>query len=263
MAIEFISNLKSAWVEPGQSEPVTFGEFTAPSSFKTFFTFAHDKTNKDWQIHFHVSVSKLGSPLLESVQVFGTESTLRNPGGVERWQLKIAEEYRAQLLNLALRLAIETRWPTVMLKSEYNAENMALSRALTQAGIKRNQKVLVHPSEVNFTLKSGEKGEFVRFWDGNPEPLNSTDLKKLQKLIGEKTRKKITLELLQEVARIYQEEASRIGGKPTKAVEKEMNCTSYRTAQDYVAAARKAKLLPETTPGKVTIKKTAKRKEKK
>ena len=188
---------------------------------------------------------------------------MRDPGGVQRWQLKIAEEYRAQLLNLSLRLAIETRWPTVMLKSEFNAENIAISRALSSAGVKRNQKVLVHPSEVDFTLKSGERGVFVRFWDGNPDPLNSTELKKLQKLIGEKTRKKITLELLAEVARIYQDEATRIGGKPTKAVERELNCTSYRTAQDYVAMARKAKLLPETTPGKVTVKKATKRKEKK
>jgi hypothetical protein len=263
MAIEFISNLKSAWVEPGQSEPVTFGDFTAPSNFITFYTFTDEKTDRDWEIHFYVSVSKLGTPLLESVQVFGTKPTLRTPGGVERWQLKIAEEYRAQLLNLALRLAIETRWPTVMLKSEYNSENMAISRALSNAGIKRNQKVLAHPSEVDFTLESGEKGEFVRFWDGNPDALNSNELKKLQKLIGEKTRKKITLELLAEVARIYQDEATRIGGKPTKAVERELNCTSYRTAQDYVALARKAKLLPETTPGKVTVKKSTKRKEKK
>lgn len=263
MAIEFIANLKSAWVEPGQSEPVTFGDFTAPSSFITFFTFTGDKNDKDWEIRFYVSVTQLGSPLLESVQVFGSKSTLRDPGGVQRWQLKIAEEYRAQLLNLSLRLAIETRWPTVMLKSEFNAENIAISRALSSAGVKRNQKVLVHPSEVEFNLKSGERGEFVRFWDGNPDPLNSTELKKLQKLIGEKTRKKITLELLAEVARIYQDEATRIGGKPTKAVERELNCTSYRTAQDYVAMARKAKLLPETTPGKVTVKKATKRKEKK
>jgi hypothetical protein len=53
---------------------------------------------------------------------------------VQRWQLKIVEQYRYTLLELAVELAITTRWPTVMLRREYSAENMALSRATVNPG---------------------------------------------------------------------------------------------------------------------------------
>ena len=81
----------------------------------------------------------------------------------------------------------------------------------------------------------------------------------LQKLIGKKIRKKITPELLREVARIYNDEGTRIGGKPVKAIQIHFTC-SYRTAQDYVAMAREAKFLPQADKGKVTVSKTKNRK---
>jgi hypothetical protein len=267
VAIDLIPNLESAWVEPGQSEPVSFGEFVAPEQFMTFFTFRDDRKNIKsglWELEFSVGVSPLGTPKLVAVRVLGNRHTeligdARSRDGVERWQLKVVEQYRTQLLTLALRLAIEMR-PTVLLRREYSAENMATSRALSKGGIKSNEVVLEHPSTITGKLPNGEIADFVRFWDGNPNPFNAKELKDLQKLIGVKIRQKITRDLLSEVAEIYNEEGSRLGGKPVKAIQTRFNC-SYRTAQDYVKYAREEKLLPPTTAGKVTVKKPRNRKE--
>ena len=269
MAIDLIPNLESAWVEPGQSEPVSFGEFVAPEQFLAFFTFRDDRKNTKtglWDLEFSVGVSPLGTPKLIEVSVFGNRHTelftdAKDRDGVERWQLKVVEQYRTQLLTLALRLAIEMR-PTVLLRREYSDETMALSRALTYLGIKANEIFLEHPSTITGKLPNGEIADFVRFWDGNPNPFNAKELKDLQKLIGVKIRQKITRDLLSEVADIYNEEGTRLGGKPVKAIQTRFNC-SYRTAQDYVRYAREEKLLPPTTAGKVTVKKPITRKGKK
>lgn len=268
MAIDLIPSLESAWVEPGQSEPVTFGEYVAPEFFRAFFTFKDERKNRKvgyWDLWFSVSVSPLGSPKLVEVTILGNRYLLEDAlngdrDGVERWQLKVVEQYRTQLLTLALRLSIETRRPTVMLRNEYSVENAALSRAMTKAGIKTNDRVLEHPSTITGKLPSGENADFVRFWDGNPNPLNAKELKELQKFIGVKIRQKITRDLLSEVADIYNEEGTRLGGKPVKAIQTRFNC-SYRTAQDYVRYAREEKLLPPTTAGKVTVKNPRYRKE--
>lgn len=228
MVAELIPDLKTAWIEPAQAEPVFFGDFVAPASFSAWFIFntpqsKSDKSqgvSREWDLYLDVTVSELGTPELASVLVKGSRSTnLLQPkrSGVERWQLKVAEQYRAQLLTLALRVAVETRWPTVTLE--------------------------------------GERADFVRFWDGNPKPLNAQELKALQKLIGEKIRQKITGEVLAEVARIYTSEAEALGGKPVKAVQDHFG-GSYRSAQDYVRKARQEGYLPKTTRGKVTTKHT-------
>jgi hypothetical protein len=267
MAIDLIPNLVSAWVEPGQSEPAVFGEYVAPESFLVLFTFRDERDRKEWDLTFTVKVSELGTPKLFSVEILGNRSA-NDPGsdrdGVDRWQLKVVEQYRAQLLNLALRLSIDTVWPTVMLRREYSAENVAVIRAMTKLDRKPNARVLEHPSTITGTFGdghplAGEVADFVRVWDSNPEPLTPKQLQDLQKLIGKKIRKKITPELLREVARIYNDEGTRIGGKPVKAIETHFSC-SYRTAQDYVAMAREAKFLPQAEKGKVTVSKTKKRK---
>jgi hypothetical protein len=151
-----------------------------------------------------------------------------------------------------------------MLRREYSAENVAMIRAMTKLDHKPNARVLEHPSTITGTfpkdhLLAGEVADFVRVWDGNPKPLTPKQLQDLQKLIGKKIRKKITPELLREVARIYNDEGTRIGGKPVKAIETHFSC-SYRTAQDYVAMAREARFLPQADKGKVTVSKTKKRK---
>jgi hypothetical protein len=273
MVDELIPNLKSAWIEPAQAEPVAFGGYVAPASFSAWFIFNTPQTNlsksernnwvdREWDLFLDVTVSELGTPELASVLVKGSRSTnLLHPDrqGVERWQLKVAEQYRTQLLSLALRVAVETRSPTVMLRREYSAETSATMRALTEAGQKGNKVVLEHPSTITGVLPSGEVADFVRFWDGNPDPLNAKELKVLQKLIGEKIRQKITGEVLVEVAKIYTSEAQALGGKPVKAVQDHFG-GSYRSAQDYVRKAREEGYLPQTTRGKVTIKQTRARK---
>ena len=174
MAIDLIPNLVSAWVEPGQSEPVSFGDYVAPESFLCFFTFRDDRDRKEWDLTFTVKVSELGTPKLFSVEILGNRSP-KDPSseraGVDRWQLKVVEQYRAQLLNLALKLSIDTVWPTVMLRREYTPENVAVSRAITAVGRKPNQIYLEHPSTITGNLPNGEPADFVRFWDGNPNPL--------------------------------------------------------------------------------------------
>ena len=267
MAIDLIPNLVRAWVEPGQSEPVSFGDYVAPESFRCFSTFSDDRDGKEWDLFFTVHVSELGTPKLFSVEVLGNRSA-KDPNseraGVDRWQLKVVEQYRAQLLSLALKLSIDTVWPTVMLRREYSAENVAMIRAMTKLDHKPNAKVLEHPSTISGTFPdghplAGEVADFVRVWDSNPKPLTPKQLQDLQKLIGKKIRKKITPELLREVARIYNDEGTRIGGKPVKAIQIHFAC-SYRTAQDYVAMAREAKFLPQADRGKVTVSKTKNRK---
>jgi hypothetical protein len=268
VAIDLIPNLETAWAEPGHSEPVSFGEYVAPKQFKTFFIFRDDRKNTKtsyWDIHFTVGVSPLGTPKLLSVEVLGNRSqrtfTLKHRDGVERWQLKVVEQYRTQLLTLALRLAVEMR-PTVLLRREFDATNMAISRAITKAGGKPNEILLEHPSTITGKLPNGEVADFVRFWDVTRNRFNAKELRDLQKLIGVKIRQKITRDLLSEVADIYNEEGTRLGGKPVKAIQTRFNC-SYRTAQDYVSYAREEKLLPPTTAGKVTVKKPINRKGKK
>lgn len=272
MVAELIPNLKTAWIEPAQAEPVSFGDYVAPASFSAWFIFNTPQTKSDkskgisreWDLYLDVTVSELGTPELASVLIKGSRSTnMLQPDrqGVERWQLKVAEQYRAQLLTLALRVAIETRSPSVLLRREYSAETASAMRALTKAGQKGNRVVLEHPSTLNGVLPSGEVADFVRFWDGNQDPLNAQELKVLQKLIGEKIRQKITSEVLVEVARIYTSEAQALGGKPVKAVQDHFG-GSYRSAQDYVRKAREEGHLPQTTRGKVTIKQTRARKDK-
>lgn len=270
MVVDLIPNLETAWIEPAHAEPVAFGNFVAPSSFSAWFIFTTPQTKSDkykgikreWDLFFNVMVSELGTPELASVSINGSRSTNPlndNREGVERWQLKVVEQYRAQLLTLALRVAIETRSPTVLLRREYNLVTVATLRAMTEVGIKGNAIVLEHPATLNGILPSGEVADFVRFWDGNPNPLNAQELKALQKHIGEKIRQKITNELLIEVAKIYTSEAQALGGKPVKAVMDHFG-GSYRSAQEYVRRARKEKYLPPTTRGKVTIKQTRDRK---
>jgi hypothetical protein len=275
MVAELIPDLKTAWIEPAQAEPVSFGDFVAPASFSAWFIFNTPQTKSDksqgvsreWDLYLDVTVSELGTPELASVLVKGSRSTnllQPNRSGVERWQLKVAEQYRAQLLTLALRVAVETRWPTVMLRREYSLENSAMLRAMTELDHKPNARVLEHPSTLGGVFPKGhalegEHADFVRFWDGNPNPLNAKELKALQKLIGEKIRQKITGEVLAEVARIYTSEAEALGGKPVKAVQDHFG-GSYRSAQDYVRKARQEGYLPKTTRGKVTTKNTRERK---
>jgi hypothetical protein len=256
-----IPNLVMAHSEPGHSEPTKFGEHVIGSNITSMFEFKDG--DKTWRAYFKIKITELGTPKLLSVEVTGSTAKhpkpltksydasnmdelierFKSPGklpptwskaeleefsrlqpeaeSVERWQLKIIEQFRFQLLELGIRLAIELGEPMKQKTPDGNWQ-------------------LVYMPRDKFT-----------------EP----EIKKLLKDIDKKIRQKITPELLAEVARIYTEAGIR-GERPIKAIAEFYKC-SDRTAQDYATKARELKLLPETTPGKVTVKKPRARKEKK
>lgn len=257
-----IPNLVMAHSEPGHSEPTMFGEHVIAKKFHSSFEFKDEE--KTWTVRFSIEITELGTPKLKSVTVQGSvakhpkplagrtidatnsdevmkhltltgklppihseeeieewRQTAPEPDSVQRWQLKIVEQYRFQLLELAIRLAIELGSPSKMKTPD---------------------------------------GGFLIMYDPR-EPFSPSELKTLLKDIDKKIRQKITPDFLAEVARIYTEAGLR-GERPIKAIEEFYKC-SYRTAQDYATKAREIKLLPETTPGKVTVKKPRARKEKK
>lgn len=96
--------------------------------------------NKTWDVKFRVAISESGTPSLYSVEVNGSYRAVKlnkvtkspvdlfiplgtfkpserdkpnplNRESVERWQLKLVEQYRFQLLELALWLAISSVTP--------------------------------------------------------------------------------------------------------------------------------------------------------
>ena len=191
MVAEQIPNLIFAHSEPGVSDPVQFGDRVIASAFTSLFMFK-DK-DKTWTAIFKIRVSDLGTPKLHSVEVIGSQTKHPKPlraltmtngkpdpnwtedeyaeyselipdtESVERWQLKVIEQYRFQLLELGIHLAIKLGEPTFM----------------------------KFPS-----------GEIRRHWDPIP-PLTVTELKQLQRQIDTKIRQKITPDLLAHVADLY------------------------------------------------------------
>jgi len=257
--IRQVPGLYEVWIEPGQSEPVKFGERIIPETFTVFYSFK-DKS-KTWLVEFNISITTGGTPILTSATTFGAEITKvigskiihEERDTVQRWQLKVVEQYRYQLLELGIELAITTRWPTVMLRREYNAENMAVSRAITGLGARPNQIVLEHPSTITGTLPSGEPADFVRFWDGHPDPITGKELKELQRDIGKSVRRRVTDKFLKEIAGVYTQ-AVADGLDPITQLINVYKCKK-RTAQEWATKARAPHLgfLPPTTPGKVTV----------
>lgn len=255
-----IPNLVMAHSEPGQNEPTKFGEHVIAKEFRSIFKFKDGE--KTWSVYFTIKITELGTPKLLSVEVTGSRPKHPKPisrsinfhtatkkeikewdqnkgyawvtkeemeefnrlqpeaDSVERWQLKLVEQFRFQLLELGIRLAIE----------------------------------LGNPMK-----KQSPDGEWQLIYMPR-EPFSESEIKTLLKDIDKKIRQKITPDFLKEVARIYTEAGLR-GERPIKAIEEFYKC-SYRTAQDYATKAREQKLLPETTPGKVTVKKPRARKEK-
>jgi hypothetical protein len=151
MVVEQIPNLVFAHSEPGRSEPTKFGEHLIAKSFTTVFRFKDN--DKTWGAEFHVSISDLGTPKLTGVDIRGsvlpnpkpltksytkenmselieitqgkrksfTEKELEEnrrlqpeADSVERWQIKVIEQYRFQLLEIAIHLAIKMGDPTYL-----------------------------------------------------------------------------------------------------------------------------------------------------
>jgi hypothetical protein len=232
-----------AWAEPGQSEPTYLGKHIVPKAFDAIFMFK-EKDDKDWTVIFTVSVSELGTPSLDSV-------TIRN--GVDRWKIKLIEQYRYTLLEMALKIVVKTRTPQIMLESEYSPVAVAVMRAMAKMGIESSNPVVM---ELPTHLK-GVPTKFVRYWDGKADPLTRSELSELTKTINTTLRKQITPEYLQHIADVYTQ-AVQNGKNPIQAIM-DSDRVKHRTASDYATKARKLGLLPETQPGVVTIE-TPKRK---
>ncbi len=239
----FVPGLFMAWAEPGQSEPTYLGKHIVPKTFDTIFMFK-EKEDKDWTVIFTVSVSDLGTPSLDSV-------VIRH--GVDRWKIKLIEQYRYTLLEMALKIVVKTRTPQIMLESEYSPLAVAVMRAMAKLGVESSNPVVM---ELPTHLK-GVPTKFVRYWDGKADPLTRSELSELTKTINTTLRKQITPEYLQHIATIYTQ-AVKDGKNPIQAIM-DSERVKHRTASDYATKARKLGLLPETTPGVVTIE-TPKRK---
>jgi len=233
---DFVSGLTEAFCEPGDSEPVEFGKFIVPKTFRAIYLFT-DRKDEKWIVTMTVSISDLGTPVLDSVEI---------SGNVTRSKLKIVEEYRYLLLELSLKIVVKTRVPQVMLESEYSVETVAIVRALSRAGMPNSNPIVMDITELD-----SQPVKFVRYWDGRSEPLTRAELQELNKTINTALRRRITPEYLQHIANIYTQ-AVLEGKKPVQAIM-DSERVEHRTASNYGSRARKLGLLPDTVPGVVTI----------
>lgn len=240
----FVPGLFMAWAEPGQSEPTYLGKHIVPKTFDTIFMFK-EKDDKDWTVIFTVSVSDLGTPSLDSVVI---------RQGVDRWKIKLIEQYRYTLLEMALKIVVKTRTPQIMLESEYSPLAVSVMRAMAKMGVESSNPVLM---ELPTHLK-GVPTKFVRYWDGKADPLTRSELSDLTKTINTTLRKQITPKYLKHIADVYTQ-AVKDGKNPIQAIM-DSERVKHRTASDYATKARKLGLLPETKPGVVTIETTKRKK---
>ena len=240
----FVPGLFMAWAEPGQSEPTYLGRHIVPKTFDTIFMFK-EKEDKDWTVIFTVSVSDLGTPSLDSVVI---------RQGVDRWKIKLIEQYRYTLLEMALKIVVKTRTPQIMLESEYSPLAVSVMRAMAKMGVESSNPVLM---ELPTHLK-GVPTKFVRYWDGKADPLTRSELSDLTKTINTTLRKQITPKYLKHIADVYTQ-AVKDGKNPIQAIM-DSERVKHRTASDYATKARKLGLLPETKPGVITIETTKRKK---
>jgi hypothetical protein len=240
----FVPGLFMAWAEPGQSEPTYLGKHIVPKTFDTIFMFK-ENGDKDWTAIFTVSVSDLGTPTLDSVVI---------RQGVDRWKIKLIEQYRYTLLEMALKIVVKTRTPQIMLESEYSPLAVSVMRAMAKMGVESSNPVVM---ELPTHLK-GVPTTFVRYWDGKADPLTRSELSDLSKTINTTLRKRITPEYLEHIANIYTQ-AVKDGKNPIQAIM-DSERVAHRTASDYASKARELDLLPETKPGVVTIERPKRKK---
>ena len=122
MAMGEVPNLERATLDFGDTPWVKFENYPIPSSFEVRFGFK-DGSNY-WGTNFSIRISEHGTPKLLQVTVLGSvdiytdalvTDLLENENefhGVDRWQLKVIEQYRFQLLEIAIAAAIHLQGPT-------------------------------------------------------------------------------------------------------------------------------------------------------
>ena len=256
MDFESIPGLAHVLIFSHDEEIAYVDDSPLPKRFTGLFSFYENtKRVKIWGLRFQIYISENGTPVLWKVEVEGSfeperqnlrltqDFVMKEPDrfkpsnnqklqtlktkkqmtegerlgmvGVERWQLKVLEQNRFNLLELAVRLAITN------------------------------------------TKKVSEKG--VTWWRLEDRGYNANEISKIKKSVERKLRQKIKPEFLKKVAEIYTQ-AEIKGEPPIQALQSHFNLKAHRTAQDYAHRARKAGFLPETSPGKITIKKPTKKK---
>ena len=219
MVVSFVPQLENADLKIGaDTRWVKFEDYPIPSLFKVRFQF-RDGTHR-WAAFFEIVVSRQGTPTLLQVTVLGTSgddfpiSQITHEGpyhksqiGVERWQLKIIQQHRFELLEMAIALAI--------------------------------------------TMQGPNSKEDERQWTSKEGSLTAIELKEVTRHIRKRIRQRITPEFLQSVADTYTR-AGRKKENPIDAIAERFQC-ARRTAQEYATKARKLNFLPPTAPGKVTV----------
>lgn len=243
---DFVPGLHTAFCEPGQSEPTVLGKFVVPKNFLTIFTFKDfDKETKkwldsdNWTVIFKVSVSDLGTPVLDGLEM---------SGNVTRWKLKLIEQYRYTLLELALQIVVVTRTPSYRDGNEKVFNDKYYEKLLKDGKVELNAN---NWDEYRNQEPQTQLVKLVRWWEGNSKPLGAKELRDLKITVNTKLRKQITPEYLKHIATIYTQ-AVRDGKKPIQVIM-DSERVAHRTASDYASKARELGLLPETKPGVVTI----------
>jgi hypothetical protein len=250
---DFVPGLYEAFCEPGQSEPTLLGKFVVPKTFKGVFMFKdYDKETKawrkgdDWLVTFTVSISDLGTPVLDGLDI---------SKNVTRWKIKLIEQYRYTLIELALQIVVKTLTPS------YRDSNERVFNDKFNDKLLKDGRIELNASNWDEYLNKETQTEpvnIVRWWTGNSEPLGAIELRELKTTINTRLRKQITPEYLQHIAIIYTQ-AELDGKKPVLAIM-DSERVEHRTASDYATKARKLGLLPKTKPGVVTIEKPKRKK---
>jgi hypothetical protein len=151
MVDALIAGLQEVIIHSSDPQTTLFEGRPVPRTFQTRFSFHDRDPTKTWNVVFFISVTDLGTPILRQVQVMGSypsgdfqeetlgkafamNSSLEGIFGwtyddydengismadnifldresVERWQLKVAEQFRFQLLEMAVLLAISSIRP--------------------------------------------------------------------------------------------------------------------------------------------------------
>ena len=241
----FVPGLFMAWAEPGQSEPTYLGKHIVPKTFDAIFMFK-ERDGKEWTAIFTVSVSDLGTPSLDSVAI---------RQGVDRWKIKLIEQYRYTLLELALKIVVKTRTPSFRDSNEKIYNDKYYEKLLKDGKVELNAD---NWGEYLNQEPHTEPVELIRWWDGTADPLTRSELSDLTKTINTTLRKRITPEYLKHIADVYTH-AVKDGKNPIQAIM-DSERVAHRTASDYASKARELGLLPETKPGVVTIERPKRKK---